>query len=304
MDTPAVPPPRDAHERAIMDKLITLRDKLLLLKQDRTTYIRSQDVLPIYDQILDQVKELTSFRQQSGDTDENRRTYPDAPGLNCTDSPVDKVLESCFQLLSLLFLTIGRNQEAPAAYSLTSTIKRILDHLTECALYSEKDLQSMSTTLGRLSESIQRAATGDVPVNTSHSPYLITLLANRVSLCQTALAQLEHNLESIAPSILEKHEKCISILRCMCAANTKTKVCTLSLPPPTSLMAVLHIRGPETAEATTRSRRHTHRRQVPRRQRQRAPRRPGTHKALRPHLRRHGSRPRTVRPPAPLRTSS
>lgn len=29
---------------------------------------------------------------------------------------VDTVLDDCFQLISLFFLTIGRNQEAPAVY--------------------------------------------------------------------------------------------------------------------------------------------------------------------------------------------
>ena len=29
---------------------------------------------------------------------------------------VDYVLDDCFQLISLLFLTVGRNNEAPATY--------------------------------------------------------------------------------------------------------------------------------------------------------------------------------------------
>lgn len=36
---------------------------------------------------------------------------------------VDTVLDDCFQLISLFFLTIGKNQEAPAAYSAISTVK-------------------------------------------------------------------------------------------------------------------------------------------------------------------------------------
>lgn len=35
---------------------------------------------------------------------------------------VDTVLDDCFQLISLFFLTIGRNNEAPAAYEALPSI--------------------------------------------------------------------------------------------------------------------------------------------------------------------------------------
>lgn len=136
---------------------------------------------------------------------------------------MDKVLESCFQLLSLFYLTIGRNQEAPATYALTSTIKRLLDHLKEADLYSAKDLESISATLARLSHNISQDHNGDGPDN-HHSPYLITLLSNRVALCQTTLLSLQKRLERIAEPLLVKHEKLISILRTISLANTKSKV--------------------------------------------------------------------------------
>jgi hypothetical protein len=73
METPAVPLPQDARERAILDHLVIIRDKLLLLKQDRTTYIRSQDVIPLYEETIEQVKELQIVRAEIGDAEENRR---------------------------------------------------------------------------------------------------------------------------------------------------------------------------------------------------------------------------------------
>ncbi len=79
MDTPAVPAPRDARERAILDRLVIIRDQLLLLKQDRTTYIRSQDVIPLYDQTIEQVKELNTVRAETGNKEENRRKYSARP---------------------------------------------------------------------------------------------------------------------------------------------------------------------------------------------------------------------------------
>lgn len=203
METPAIPAPQDAREKEILDRLVTIRDALLLLKQDRTKYIRSQDVMGLYEQVIEEVRRLNDVRSSgSEDAGENR---------------VDKVMESCFQLLSLFFMTIGRTNEAPAAYSLTSTIKRLLDHLTESNLFSAKDLDSMSKTLDQLYRTVNGS-------DSRHSPYLVRLLSKRVSLCQSALRNLQKQLEHLDNSLLHVHEKLISILRSTALANTKAKV--------------------------------------------------------------------------------
>ena len=63
MDTPATPLPKDERERQILDKLTVIRDKLILLKRDRTKYIRSQDVMVLYDELIEQVKHLNEIRK-------------------------------------------------------------------------------------------------------------------------------------------------------------------------------------------------------------------------------------------------
>lgn len=204
METPAVPLPQDERERGILDKLTAIRDDLLLLKRDRTKYIRSQDVMVQYEQVVEQVKELNEVRKGTAHEGENR---------------LDKVLESCFQLLSLFFMTIGRTTEAPAAYALTSTIKRLLDHLTESGLFSAKDLDSMSHTLSTLDEILKNA-------NSQHSPYLVELLANREVRCKASLAKLRQQLDKLEEPLRAVHEKLISILRSMSLANTKAKFST------------------------------------------------------------------------------
>ncbi|KAK3358882.1 hypothetical protein B0T25DRAFT_531382 [Lasiosphaeria hispida] len=203
MDTPAVPMPKDERERVILDNLSGIRDHLLLLKRDRTNYIRSQDVVLLYDQIIEQVKQLNEIRK----------------GEEKRENRLDKVLESCFQLLSLFFMTIGRTTEAPAAYALTSTIKRLLDHLTESGLFSAKDLDSMSHTLSTLDGVVDNT-------NSQHSPYLVELLANREYLCKAALVRLREQLNKLDEPLRAVHEKLISILRSMSLANTKAKFST------------------------------------------------------------------------------
>lgn len=139
---------------------------------------------------------------------------------------VDKVMESCFQLISLFYFTIGRNHEAPATYALTSTIKRLLDHLTEVDIYSEKDLESIRDTLERLSGSIDQAFEKGDTVG-QHAPYLLTLVRNRVQLCREMTDTLQKRLDRFSACLLTKHEKLISILRSISLANTKSKVCWL-----------------------------------------------------------------------------
>ena len=106
-DSPFVRFPLDPKEQPILDRLLGLRDQLSVLKSDRTSYIRTQDVLDLYKRLIGEVEKLNDLRTDKR-SEQNR---------------VDTVLDDCFQLVSLFFLTIGRNQEAPAVYSAVSTVK-------------------------------------------------------------------------------------------------------------------------------------------------------------------------------------
>jgi hypothetical protein len=141
-------------------------------------------------------------------------------------------------------MTIGRTTEAPAAYALTSTIKRLLDHLTESRLFSGKDLDSMAHTLSTLDGILSNT-------NEKHSPYMVELLGNREKLCKESLENLRTELATLAAPLREVHEKLISILRSMSSANTKAKVgvlvTVLRVGFDTGL--VFHQRGPKASGA-------------------------------------------------------
>lgn len=216
--------PKDSREREIFERLTAIRDQLLLLKQDRTRYIRSQDVQQLYDQTVEQVKLLNDARKGLEHSENrgmslsiHRRHHHHAGYVLTRVAKVDKILESCFQLLSLFFMTIGRNSEAPAAYALTSTIKRLLDHLSESKLYSAKDLDSMNKTLDRLEGIVHKSGP-------NNSPYLSELLSKRVELCKSRIEELQKALDGLAEPLQEVHEKLISIMRSTSLANTKAKV--------------------------------------------------------------------------------
>lgn len=63
MDSPAVLVPLDPREQPILDRLLRTRDALLLLKQDKSSYIKSRDVLPLYEEVIGQVETLNAVRK-------------------------------------------------------------------------------------------------------------------------------------------------------------------------------------------------------------------------------------------------
>lgn len=70
-DTPSHPLPLDPREQPILEALVSLRDELTLLKQDRTTYIKAADVLVLQGKVVEQVKLLNEIRADKPD-EQNR----------------------------------------------------------------------------------------------------------------------------------------------------------------------------------------------------------------------------------------
>ena len=63
----------DPQEQPIHDTLLHLRDELTLLKQDKSSYVKSQDVFKLYDQVNDQVHHLNDIRKsQKKELEQNR----------------------------------------------------------------------------------------------------------------------------------------------------------------------------------------------------------------------------------------
>jgi len=106
-DSPAVFHALPQEEQPILDALYGIRAHLELLKQDRSNYVKSQDIIALYNETIAQVHKLNDIRTEKRH-EQNR---------------VDTVLDDCFQLISLSFMTIGKTHEAPAVYSAVSTIK-------------------------------------------------------------------------------------------------------------------------------------------------------------------------------------
>lgn len=72
-DSPAVRAPLDPKEQPILDSLLHIRDDLTLLKQDKSTYIKSKDVLHLYAEVTKQVQLLNDIRESHGKQFEQNR---------------------------------------------------------------------------------------------------------------------------------------------------------------------------------------------------------------------------------------
>lgn len=200
-DSPAFRNPIDPAEKPILERILDLRDSLSLLKQDKSTYVKSKDVLTLYNALINEVGKLNDIRQNKPE-EQNR---------------VDTVLDDCFQLISLFFLTIGRNYEAPAVYSAISSAKRLLDHLKEAGFYSLKDLEGISRYIGQWQASVERD-------KDQHSPHLLKLLGARINVCKHTLHDLQEGVSKLEPALADTYEKLVSILRSLSACNTRSKV--------------------------------------------------------------------------------
>jgi hypothetical protein len=77
-DSPAPRIPLDPKEQPILDQLLSVRTKLELLKQDRSTYVKSQDVLDLYNEVIEQVIVLNELRTTKR-LEQNRGKVPEQP---------------------------------------------------------------------------------------------------------------------------------------------------------------------------------------------------------------------------------
>ncbi|KAF1814590.1 hypothetical protein P152DRAFT_456860 [Eremomyces bilateralis CBS 781.70] len=201
-DSPVVRAPLDPAEKPILDRLLQVRDGLELLRQDKSTYVKSQDIIGAYEEVIVQVHAL----------DEKRK------GKRTDDSRVDTVLDDCFQLISLAFMTIGKNHEAPAVYSAVSNAKRLLDHLKEAAFFYRKDVESISNRIEEFRDIVKRS-------RQSYDPHLSNLLEARVEACETIVNVLKEWLAPLRENkeLCNTYERLVSILRTLSACNTKSK---------------------------------------------------------------------------------
>jgi hypothetical protein len=200
-DSPLVRAPLDPKEQPVLDSLLAIRTQLELMKQDKSCFVKTDAVMRLYRETNEQVNQLNKLRTINVQ-EQNR---------------VDTVLDDCYQLLSLAFMVLGKNAEAPAIYSIVSTIKRLLDHLKEAAFYSPKDLEMCAQQLKSYRKCIENE-------RDTADPNLVQRLDARISLCEQELEDLGRIFDRVPADLMPAYERLVSILRSLSACNLKSKV--------------------------------------------------------------------------------
>ncbi|KAL5537113.1 hypothetical protein ACEPAF_936 [Sanghuangporus sanghuang] len=202
------PVPQD--ELPILESLINIRNRLTVLKKDRGDFIKTSDVLNLYHQTVKQVTKLNDVREEQP-SHKNR---------------VDTTLSDVFSLLSLFFLTIGKTKECPATYCQISTIRRLLDHMNESAVYNESDLDPFQKRLDELRDIVRSDKESG-----KHPPAMTKLLDRQLKECDDIVTSLKESLSELSVELVPTHERLVTLRRQLVALAAKDSFSKSELKP-------------------------------------------------------------------------
>ncbi|CAH7688472.1 hypothetical protein BY996DRAFT_6949290 [Phakopsora pachyrhizi] len=239
--------PVPTSELPILEALVNIRARLTKLKKDRSEYIRAGDVMQIYAAVIKQVNRLNEVRDEessntppsNGEDDQSKTGNLNPSHESHTSNRVDTTLNDVFHLLSLFFLTIGKSRESPATYCQLATMKQLLDHMNESAVYSESDLLPFQSRLAELKSIILRDHNKDfsltreaevegIPDEELHPEGLTKLLLRKWEDCNRLLKSLLSSLSVLSFELVPIHQRLITIRRQL-AAMTARKPTTAEL---------------------------------------------------------------------------
>ncbi|KAJ7066150.1 hypothetical protein C8F01DRAFT_1122348 [Mycena amicta] len=190
----AAPVPQE--ELPILESLINIRNRLTVLKKDRAEYIKASDVNSLYQSVVKQVTKLNDVR------DENT-TY---------NNRLDTTLADVFSLLSLFYLTIGKTRDTPATYSQIASMRQILRHMDESAVYNESDLAPFRRRVSELRQIVQHE---------KHPNAVTKLLDRQLNECDSKIHALEESLKVLSVELIPIHERLVTIRRQLVALAAK-----------------------------------------------------------------------------------
>ncbi|KAF9453616.1 hypothetical protein P691DRAFT_800253 [Macrolepiota fuliginosa MF-IS2] len=184
--------PVPQEELPILEGLINIRNRLTALKKNRVEYIKASDVNTLYRDVVKQVTKLNDVRDSS-------TTY---------NNRLDTTLADVFGLLSLFYLTIGKTKDTPATYCQIASMRQILNHMNESAVYNESDLAPFHKRLQELRGIVQHDSESG-----RHPKALTTLLERQLNECDILVEQLQDSLAVLSVELVPMHQKLISIRR-------------------------------------------------------------------------------------------
>ncbi|KAJ2124612.1 hypothetical protein IW147_001577 [Coemansia sp. RSA 720] len=192
-----------AAEQPVLNRLVGIRNQLAALKKDRGNYYRPNDIVGLYNDLLQQVwalHEVRTSEQHDNDAYKNR---------------LDAVLDECFQLFSLFYLALGKNKEVPATYVQLVTIKQNFELLNDTGIYTDDDLEPFKVRLQEIRQLIDAEVSrdGDEP-----KPEVL-LVSRRLRQCETELGLLEETTRVISDELMPVYEELVHIRRRLTALS-------------------------------------------------------------------------------------
>ncbi|KAF8075039.1 hypothetical protein FPV67DRAFT_1727433 [Lyophyllum atratum] len=174
------------EELPILEAVINIRNRLTALKKNRAEYVKASDVNSLYQAVVKQVTRLNDVR-------DDNTTY---------NNRLDTTLSDVFSLLSLFYLTIGKTKDTLATYCQIASMRQILNHMNESALYNESDLAPFHRRLGELRNIIQHD--GECG---KHPKPLIKLLERQLNECEAIVRSLQESLSVLSVELVPIHQK-------------------------------------------------------------------------------------------------
>ncbi|KAI7866318.1 hypothetical protein BDF14DRAFT_1882633 [Spinellus fusiger] len=187
--------PIPVQEIPVLENLITIRHKLSALKKDRSTYPKSDVIVALYHETEAQLEVISDIRSQKAweATVRNR---------------LNDVLDDVMSLLSLFFMSIGRNRESPAVYAQLVTVERYLDQLAQMGIYTDHTLIEIQRRL----EDIENIVCADAH-QSNVSVCFLELLRKKLERCKNSLNTLLMTIQEVSPLLNRKpiHDKLVEL---------------------------------------------------------------------------------------------
>ncbi|KAJ2492669.1 hypothetical protein IWW37_001280 [Coemansia sp. RSA 2050] len=198
-------------EQPILGMLISIRNRLAALKKDRGNYYRPNDIVGLYNELLDQVKALDRVRAKEHHDDD---TYKNR---------VDSVLDECFQLFSLFYLALGKNKEIPATYVQLVTIMQNFELFNETGIYTDADLEPFQKRLAEIRQlvdaEVAKEDEDDQGGDYEFPKPEVLLVSRRLRQCEKELGVLEEATRIICNELMPIYEELVSIRRRLTALS-------------------------------------------------------------------------------------
>ncbi|KAG1350494.1 hypothetical protein G6F62_003255 [Rhizopus arrhizus] len=177
------------EEIPTLESLITIRHKLSALKKDRDSFPDSQHIIELYKETEKEVEKLNEIRTGHIWSSSSRNRLND-------------VLDDIMALLSLFFMSIGRNRESPAVYVHLATVERYLEQLAHMGVYTDTILLENQARLNDIKEILYSDKSGSC---------FVDLLKHKLNLCNQSLENLSQTIQEVSPSLKPLQESLVNL---------------------------------------------------------------------------------------------